>query len=246
MQAHILAGDALAYDLRKTNIDGETVICRECLIVGDVQGETLEEFWQTRAKFIETAYHVDQESYFIKTVGEFNKLRNLESEQTEINLWFEYELFCQVNLWFCLYFLRGTKAKLYRVAPCVRITKDVWKGFGKMTSAEMETCYSQRERFSAEEIKLGATLWETYRDANHAKLLELSTNDTACLPYLREVCLAETEKQTRPPAILKEIIAGNDKTFAEIFSEFTKQTNIYGYGDTQVKDLLKQLKDMSS
>ena len=31
---------------KKTNIEGEIIVCRECLIDGDLSAENLEDFWR--------------------------------------------------------------------------------------------------------------------------------------------------------------------------------------------------------
>ena len=120
MKIHVLAGDALAESFKNCAIEGEIIVCRECLVEGDVKAASLEEFWQTRAAFITNNYGEKEEEYFQNSVSEFEKLKALATSDTEVNLWFEFELFCQVNLWFCLYLLQESKAKIFRVAPIVR------------------------------------------------------------------------------------------------------------------------------
>src|SRR5215210_3615464 len=101
MNIHVLAGDALAENFNKTGIDGEVAVCRECLIEGDVKAENLNDFWEIRADFIVSVYGENKEKYFETVADEFRKLNNL-TPGAEVNLWFEYELFCQTNMWFCL------------------------------------------------------------------------------------------------------------------------------------------------
>ncbi len=40
---HVLAGDSLVEPFKNTNIKGEIVVCRECLIDGDLKAEKDEE-----------------------------------------------------------------------------------------------------------------------------------------------------------------------------------------------------------
>ena len=50
-------------------------------------------------------------------------------------------------------------------------------------------------------------------------------------------------KNTKPKATLRKILAENPKlNFEEIFSEFSKMEAIYGFGDSQVKEMLLNLK----
>jgi hypothetical protein len=239
MKIHVLPGDALAYDFNNSGIEGEPVVCRECLVEGDVRAENLEDFWQVRAGFIKNAYGETEEKYFAGVVGEFEKLRNL-APGAEVNLWFEYELFCQTNMWFCLSLLRQTKASVYRVAPVVRPEADVWKGFGKLSAEDLKKCFAARIKFTGDDIQLGAELWKAYQNADYEKLERLSAAESKCFPRLKEVCRAEIEKGFRPQKVLREIIAGGTNDFAEIFPEFSNRAGVYGFGDAQVKRILNE------
>ena len=97
MIMHILAGDYLAESFQQNDIEGEIVVCRECLIEGETDARSLEEFWQLRAKFFEKTY--GENNYHGKTVCEFEKINHITAND-EVNLWFGNELFCQTNMWF--------------------------------------------------------------------------------------------------------------------------------------------------
>jgi hypothetical protein len=241
MKVHVLAGDALAEDFKNCAIDGEIAVCRECLIEGEVKADSLEEFWQVRAEFIEKSYGENKEKYFQNVVVEFEKLKNLASRESAINLWFEYELFCQVNLWFCLYLLRESQAKIYRVAPSVRNEEEIWKGFGHLKSDDLEKCFAERTEFTEKDRMLGANLWNAFQNTDYKMLEKLSKTKSECFPYLEEVCRAEIEKDLRPKTVLREIISNGKTEFAEIFPEFSSQAGIYGFGDSQVKRILQQI-----
>ena len=49
-QYHILNGDALKEKFPE-DLKGEIVVARECMVVGNVKGSTLEEVFQSRAQF---------------------------------------------------------------------------------------------------------------------------------------------------------------------------------------------------
>jgi hypothetical protein len=241
MKIHVLPGDALIEDFKTTEIDGEIIVCRECLVEGAVRGENLEEFWRTRAEFINGSYGVETAEYYTGVVGEFDKLRNSAAAGAEINLWFEYELFCQVNLWFCLSFLRGSEAKIFRVAPVVRGDGDLWKGFGGLKAEDLKKCLASRTEFSEADILLGADLWKAFQNADYEALEKLSATESKCFPHLEEVCRAEIEKNARPRKVLEEIMANGKTDFAEIFPEFSARAGVYGFGDSQVKRILAEI-----
>ena len=239
MILHMLPGDAIAEAFAETKIEGERAVCRECLVDGPVDAENLHELWTKREMYL-GAEHPEQDiSYAQNVAAELGKLIELPAG-AEVNLWFEYELFCQVNMWFCLYLLRDTAAEVFRVAPSVRTADDVWKGFGQLGAAELEKCFEQRIRLDEDDIRLGAELWLAFQAGDDDKLLELAAEATS-FPYLREVCEAAIARHQRPKEILSGIVSGGRSDFSEIFAEFSKQAGVYGYGDTQVRRLLSSL-----
>jgi len=242
MKVHVLPGDALTETFQKTEIEGEIIVCRECLVDGDVKADSLEDFWQTRAGFIDKTYG-SAEEYLKGVKSEFEKLQINARNGAEINLWFEYELFCQANYWFTLSLLqRENSAKIFRVAPVVREVNEIWKGFGKLSAADFERCFASRVELSAADIELGADLWQAFQANDYEKLEGLSKNESAAFPYLAEVCRAAIEKPTRPRKVLEEIIADGKKDFArEIFPAFAAKAGVYGFGDEQVKRILTEI-----
>jgi len=237
---HVLPGDAVANDFRKTDIGGRIVVCRECLIVGPVDADTPFEFWEQRAHFILSEYAEDEIGFQERVADELEKLSDVEAGD-EVNLWFEYELFCQSNMWFCLSLLDGPDADIYRVEPAVRSKDDIWNGFGLLTPADLRECFKRRTKFETADLKLGHDLWQAYRTGDHDRLRKLSTSNSPCFPYLAEVCDAEINKSTRPQQIIREIVEEGTTDFGEIFTEFTKRAGEYGFGDLQVQNLLDRL-----
>jgi hypothetical protein len=240
MQFHILTGDILAQSFAKLQIDGETIVSRECLIEGSLEGGNLPGFWQTRAEFIKSAYQESEESYNQKVKSEYEKLLAFAPDDTA-NLWFEYDLFCQVNMWFTLYLLNQSNiSNIYRIAPTVRNKNDLWQGFGGLNQIQLTKCFTEKVQFEKDDISLGVNLWQAYKSGNLTELQQLSKIESHCFPYLKDVCAAEIARKTesRPEKTLKEIEATGVSNFHELFSEFSKKEGVYGFGDSQVKRIL--------
>ena len=237
---HVLPGDSLVEEFKKADIEGETIICRECLIVGPVTAETPDEFWDARSKFILTEYAEDEIEFHEKVADELVQLDEIGSDD-EVNLWFEYELFCQVNMWFCISRLSQSGAAIYRVAPVVVTKDDRWKGFGGLTSAELKICYEARTNLSAEDISLGSDLWENYRSRNAEANDIIASVSSRAFPYLDETAAAAAVIDTEPARIINEIRSEGIRDFDAIFLEFSKRAGVYGLGDLQVSRMIDQL-----
>lgn len=240
MTIHVLTGDALLNNFPEGKLEGSIVINRECLIEGPVKVDSLKEFWNLRESFLSESYPESNIHYQDDVAFEFEKLNDV-TEGDEINLWFEHDLFCQINLWFTLTFLRNKKVSIYRVYPVIDDPAELWYGFGPMSPEELLKCYEGRKPFSKEDLQLGNALWQAYASNNHDTLVKLSLSTSKVFPYLKEVCKAQVDRPDRPERVLQEIINKGNTSFKKVFEEFSEQEGIYGFGDTQVKKIYDQL-----
>ena len=245
---HILNGDCLADELKKTKLNQDFIIFRECLIVGDVDAPNIIEFWDKRSNFIASTYETTKEMYFEHTAKEFEKL-NLLPDGAQLCLWFEDDLFCQVNMWFILsYLAEHPSLNLFRIFPVIVDEADKWKGFGKATPEQLEQAYDSKVKFSANDILLGKNLWKSYCSNNREHLGALSKTHSICFRYLEEVCQAQLDRFPddgslgRPHKLIKELIKSGKRDFDEVFYMFSNREGIYGFGDFQVKEMIKILK----
>lgn len=240
---HILNGDCLAEQLKKISMEGEVIICRKALISGNVKADSLKDFWKLRAQFISKDYGIEKETYHEKTVSDFKKILSIP-EKTEVNLWFEDDLFCQTNMWFCLYLLSGKKnIKICRVFPTISENEDHWKGFSGSNSEDLERSLQSRVEFEERDIELGVHLWKAYQNQDKNDLTLLSENQSNCFIFLKEVMEAyfntfpENKTSTNPEIYVRKLIDNGFKDFKSVFEQFQQKFGIYGYGDLQVKKM---------
>lgn len=241
MIIHVLPGDAIFEEFSEIGLEGEIVVCREALVEGPVDADKLHELWRQRGEFFAAVYPDAETSYAKHVVAELGKLIELPAGSV-VNLWFEYEFFCHVNLWFCLYLLRDTSAEVYRVAPTVCGTREIWKGFGGIDAERLRECFDERVKLGPEDVALGSELWQAYRCGDGSRLRSLATASSEnAFPFLRKVCEAAQLKDSGPKAILGEILAGGLSDFDQVFQAFSDRAGIYGYGDAQVRRILATL-----
>lgn len=242
MTYHILNGDSLAYSFPDAKIEGDIIVVREALIDGDLSGDNLPAFWRSRARYVGAT----EAEYNSNVVEEFKKLMNAPDD-SEFNLWFEYDLFCQVNMWFVISIINSLsiKKKVFAVytSHLDKTSKLFWNGFGPATSGELKVCYSKRVSLSERDLRLGQDLWEAYRSGDLEKLTSLSKNQSSAFPYLQEVVNAHVDRfpkdgtKGRPERVIEDITKNVSTDFRKVFKEFWNRESIYGFGDTQVKSL---------
>jgi hypothetical protein len=239
---HILNGDALAHSFPDAEIEGDIIVVREALIDGDLSGDNLNDFWLSRGKY----HGLTEAEYYNGVAKEFEKIINA-SDNTEFNLWFEYDLFCQVNMWFVISIINSLsiKKKVYAVYTSYldRNDKRFWNGFGKATSGDLKICFADRILLNENDLQFGQDLWTAYKSADFEELMHLAKNQSPAFPYLQEVVEAHVERfpkdgtKGRPERVLEEITKNSSTDFHQVFKEFWSRESIYGFGDTQLKKL---------
>lgn len=237
MKYHVLPGDAQAKVFSDTGISGDVIVFREAFVSGPIDAAETNEFWDRRASHVLSVYGDDEIAYQEKVADEILKLESVETDD-EVNLWFEFELFCSVNLWYCLFKLRDSGARLFRVAPINLEPDDVWKGFGEHGPDELRSAFETRIDFSPEDINIGAQLWQAYCNRDETALRSLGSHRSASMPFLKEVSEAAAVVETRPREIVREIRSEGLSNIAEIFPEFQRRGGVFGFGDLQVERLL--------
>ncbi|MGC3945443.1 MAG: hypothetical protein QM762_13170 [Chryseolinea sp.] len=243
---HVLNGDSLAYSFPDSQIEGEKVVVREALIDGDLSGDDQQQFWRARARYLE----VTEAEYQYKVVSEFEKIMKA-SDNSEFNLWFEYDLFCQVNMWFVISIINSLSInkKVYAVytTHLDRNSKHFWNGFGPANSSQLQVCFADRILLSDADLQSGQELWGAYKDNNFDELSRLSENESRAFPYLQEVVKAHIARfpkdgtKGRPEKVIEDITNNLSTDFNNVLKEFWNRESIYGFGDTQVKSLYNKV-----
>lgn len=242
MVYNILNGDSLAYSFAEANIEGDSIVIRESLIDGELSGDNLHDFWQSRAKYM----NITEREYNNSVVKEFEKIWNAP-ENSEFNLWFEYDLFCQVNMWFVISIINSLpiKKKVFAVYTSYldKTSKQFWNGFGSANSDDLKVCYANRISLSETDINFGEELWKAYKNCNLEELTKLSKHQSLAFPYLQEVINAHVDRfpkdgtKGRPEKVIEDITKNISADLHEVFKEFWSRESIYGFGDSQLKRL---------
>ena len=245
---HILNGDALVDRFSATGLKGEMVVARECLIEGDLSGDTLDAFYQTRANYLAAAYGENQKDYFKEVAREFDKLKAAPNP-SEFNLWFGYDLFCRANMWFVISLLQSLtiQKQIFVVYPYYLKGRDIWQDFGNANPDKLVFCFHHRVLFTNKDLQLADELWKAYKNSDLARLSQLSKQQSDCFPYLEEVCQAHIDRfptqntKSRPEKVVEELLADVHIDFPTVFNEFFKREGVYGFGDLQVKRIYDKL-----
>jgi len=240
---HILNGDALKEQF-PDSLGTELIIARECMVDGPVTDASLAELFALRSKFISEEYGIGTKEDYIKSIRfEIEKIKVID-EYAAVNLWFEDDLFCQVNFWFIASVLLdfGIKSKVYLVRPKVQNKY----GFGGLAKEELIQRY--QERIEIKNLEQFANLWKFYCRGKLEEMLELAKRLSDKFPFVDMVVKAHIERGLhseeggRPTRVLRELIEKHgENNFAEVFKSFSESEHIYGFGDIQVKRIFDKI-----
>lgn len=240
---HVLNGDSLKEQFPE-RLAGEIIVARECLVDGPVDADDLEELFAQRAKFMASDYRACSEAeYYSGAVVEFAKVKNIPPGST-VHLWFEDDLFCQVNFWFVAYLLFHftERIELYLVRPEVHTPY----GFGGLSTLELEAAFDTR--ISIADLEQLAQLWRLYSSGDLDTLLVVAKQMQSSHPFILRAVEAHVARMPagnhkgRPAESLMAIMEDlQTRDFASVFREFNQREPIYGFGDLQVKRIYDQL-----
>jgi hypothetical protein len=246
-QYHILNGDSLKEQF-PNNIKGELIVARECLVDGNVQGSDLSELYHSRAQFISENYKgYKEKDYYEITVTEFNKIQNI-TKDSDIHLWFEDDLFCQVNLWFVikLIYENYKNQQVFLIRPKTNYEYN----FGGMNKEELLNEFRNKIKIELPELKELSKLWKLFQQGDCDEMIRIAERLDKRFPFLIYAIRAHIDRLPsdgilgRPVQTLIQIMDElNTAEFGSIFKEFNRREAIYGFGDLQVKRLLNEIKN---
>lgn len=241
-QYHILNGDSLRQQLPEY-IQGDIIVSRECFVDGNVKGKDLADLFAMRAKFLSQNYGGSEQDYYRKVVPEFKKIKKIPND-SDINLWFEDDLFCQVNFWFVAHLL--TNSTGINTVYLIRPESHNQYGFGGLNHSELNSRY--KNRILLKQLDKIGNLWNSYQNDDTEKLILGAQELESVYPFIlraAEAHIARKPTNENPGRPSQSLIAimNQFKTedFDTVFREFSKREPIYGFGDLQVKRLLDQI-----
>ena len=253
---HIHNGDSAAETAKKSDIPGEHLAWREALVCGPAPGGLSEvEFRRVRARHLADAYGVDLEKCE-KELHEQEEALSRFRDHEEVVLWFEYDLFCEIQLiylldWFAQRDLGQTKLSLICVAEFPGI--EAFHGLGQLNEAQLASLFPQRQNVTAAQLQLGSKAWAAYSSSNPKEIESLLDSDLSPLPFLKSALVKHLRRFPstdnglgRIGNVGLELIAKGFGHFRSLFPAFVRSEPEYGFGDAQLYLELKRLTDASA
>ena len=248
---HIHNGDSTAGTLREFGFPGEHKAFQEVLMEGPAPGGLSPGEWlEVRARFLAEAYELKVENCEKDLRDQEAWLRRF-SEHDETILWFEHDLFCQINLIYLLdWFSKQSMGKTRLSLICVGEFPGVedFRGLGQLTSEQLASLFDHRREVTDAELSLAARAWAAYCSADPQDISRLFDEDTSAMPFLGHALRLHL---MRFPAVKNglgrvenaalEVMSNGPIGFKSLFPRFGKAEPVYGMGDSQFWSALNRL-----
>jgi hypothetical protein len=254
---HITNGDSTTNYLKKLRFSGEFITWREMLCEGKTTTDVgSESFWKNRFDFLKTVYKVNKPTFIEFTLKEYRNLCK-KKEQNEIVLWFEPDLFCQINMLAVLSWIKryrqGYEISLVSDGTDAKSHKNA--GFSLLSEEQINLLYKNRVSLSQDDIEYADYIWQLYCSDSPLRL-ETVCKFNPMSPFKHLASAIEAHLKRFPSIenglnfvennILKTANSHQFKSKQELITNLLREDDIYGFGDLQYENHLKNLHKLFS
>ncbi|WP_456437332.1 DUF1835 domain-containing protein [Psychroserpens sp.] len=245
---HITNGNALTNVLNELEIKGDILTWQEMLCEGPtITHIDSTEFIDVRKQFLNDFYNIEINEAELKS--EIDKLDNIEN-YNEIILWFEYDLFCHINLLGVMSLLHQKEINLPLYLVCsgrIEGEKNL-KGLSELTPEQLYKHYDERIKLTEDDKDLAISLWQTYCGKDHNLFKHYIVKESS-FKYLSNCLKAHLRRFPDSKSGLNvlekntlEIVRDNEiKSKHHLLGYLLNYQGFYGYGDLQLKRLIDEL-----
>ena len=250
---HILNGDSTAQIFSKSFLQGDIIVWREMLCEGPVHNNVgSDDFWTTRYKFYEHEIGVNKLEYYDTTIKEIVKIQEV-SNYDDVVLWFEYDLFCQINLLaLCSYLLKYYTKNIKYSLVCTgkEDGKKELQTLSNYSPNEYKNLLKNKVTLSRNNLLFAEECWNLYVENDKENLTAFNFDHCKKFKYLK---LAIHQHLQRFPGknglnqienkILNLIHSGitNKNSIVKELLLWQQKETFYGFGDLQYYMALNKL-----
>lgn len=195
---HVTNGDIVAELIRDAGLPGEILPWRDVLHEGPVPaGLDPAALRRVRAEFIAASGWAPFEQVLADFERRDAALERALAGGDEITLWFEHDLYDQLQLAQILDWLSGQDRRTLRAGLiCIGEHPEHprFHGLGQLTPAQLAALLPARRPVGARELELGRIAWAAFRSRDPSHLQALVDGDLSALPFLAGALIRHLEQ----------------------------------------------------
>ncbi|OWW25873.1 DUF1835 domain-containing protein [Zobellia sp. OII3] len=251
---HITNGDSFTERLKSLKLKGDIITWREMLC----EGKTLtnvgsEPFWKARFEFLNKNYKVSKSWFIEKTLKEYRSLCN-HKQQDEIVLWFEYDLFCQINMIAVLSWLKTNRkyAQISLVCSGKEDNSNKMYTLNELNDEQLLKLYENKIELSQDDIEYADYVWQLYCSDNPIRLENLTDYGEFQFNYLSDAIHSHLHRfpsiknglNEMENRILQLAVEKKPKSKGAFVTEIMENQKFLGFTDNQFDRALGRLKPL--
>ena len=252
---HVLNGTSTLHSFEHTGLEGDTMVWHEALSEGPLEEDIASaHFWKKRGEWLCQTFGEDLYEYDRKVEEPLSKLYE---PYREINLWFEFDLHCQVNMLGVIELLRKhtdlSGPDIFLICPDSFPGKENFRGMGELNGHELEYLFDNiRVQLGEPDFVIAAEAWQAYTTFSTGQLeAYLSQNNYWANLYCLKPALQAHLKRLRAnenglnyiEQKLLDIYNSGAADKYSIYQTFWREEKIYGMGDLEINTYLLKLKE---
>lgn len=246
---HITNGDAFTTRLKQHFPEATLLTWNEILCEGPSVTEVFsQEFITTRSQYLIEHYEASHDSY-LQFTAQFDEINKYNSNG--LVLWFEYDLFCQINLAALVYFLKeqNPETPLYLVCSGRIEGYEGLFGLNELDDEQLLGHFRNKKKLSATETDLLCEFWNLYSGRDH-RLLASRSFESEKLEYLKMAKEAHIRRYpdndtgiNRPERMVIEAISQNSfENERKLIGFLLRNQGHYGFGDMQWEKIVCRMR----
>ncbi len=249
---HITNGDSITERLQELKlVSGDFMIWREMLCEGPTEIKIEHDSSiKKRKSFLKKYYRISNTNYNQKFVTELQKLNNIEAYD-EIILWFEYDLFCHMNMFAAINLLlrkKLNKIPIYLVCSGQIENSQKYLGLCELSDLQLKLHFENKILLNLNDLELASHIWTLYCESNPQKIAgQIKVNSSfnylpLCLrAHLQRFPNMLTGLNVLEHNILEMVNTHQIKNIKQLMGYSLEYQGYYGYGDMQMKRVLARL-----
>lgn len=252
---HITNGDHFTEKLKSLKLKGDIITWREMLC----EGQTLtsvgsESFWKTRFEFLNKNYKISKSSFINKTLKEYRSLCN-HKQQDQIVLWFDHDLFCQINMIAVLSWLK-THRKYAQVSLVCSEDDDTGRlvSLCDLNDEKLLEHFKNKMELTQDDIEYADYVWQLYCSDNPIRLENLSDYSEFQFNHLSGAIQAHLHRyptiknglNEMENRILQLAVDQKPSDRKSFLSSILQDQEFLGFGDIQYERAIGRLKPLFS
>lgn len=194
---HVANGHCTTELIERAGLPGKTSVWADALHDGPVPDVDDEHLIRVRAEFIAEGLDVTA-AEVAADLANWRAVIDADDRYSELVLWFEHDLFDQLNLIQLLARI-GRDRPVNKPVSLVSIDRypghPNFMGLGQLQPSEIAALYRQRQLVTAEQFTVAALAWDAFRSGSQARLRSLLQSDTSSLPFLAAALRRHLDEQ---------------------------------------------------